>query len=412
MLTGVVLMIRWRRTLYITVFGQFVSALGFSIIFPFLPLYVEQLGTHTLSVEFWAGMVYSAQALTMAVTAPIWGGLANRYGRKLMVERAMFGSAITMLLMAFAGSGEVLTLLRAAQGAVSGVISAASALIASVTPRDRTGYAIGLLQMGMWGGISVGPLVGGFIADTFGYQATFVVTAVLLALAGLLVWRSVEENFQPVTAVRSRQHGLTGEWRRILAAPGVALVYGLRLVNALGQSMLAPIAPLFIQALMPSGAHVATTTGLMTGLSSAAGVFSAVYLGRLGDRVGHRRVLTASALVAAIFYLPQPFVAEAWQLLALQVFTGAAIGGLTPTLSALLAGYTEPGEEGVVYGLDNSIVAGGRAIAPLLAGVIAAAFGYRGTLGAIALVFFGVAVLAFRRLPKRRPALQAQRAEA
>jgi DHA1 family multidrug resistance protein-like MFS transporter len=139
----------WQRTLYIMVAAQLVAGVGLSNMFPFLPLYVQALGTKTsLSLEFWAGMVYSAQAMTMMIASPIWGAVADRYGRKLMVQRAMFGGAVMMLLMAFARSAEALALLRAAQGLVTGVISAASALVAAVAPRERTGYAMGLLQVG------------------------------------------------------------------------------------------------------------------------------------------------------------------------------------------------------------------------------------------------------------------------
>ncbi|MCK4976131.1 MAG: MFS transporter, partial [Anaerolineales bacterium] len=135
---------RWQRTLYIIFFAQLVTAVGFSSIFPFLPLYVESLGTVTnLSVEFLAGMVYSAQAFTMMIASPIWGALADRYGRKLMVERSMFGGSIIILLMAFVSSAEQLVFLRAIQGLITGTMAAASALVAATVPRQRLGFSMG-----------------------------------------------------------------------------------------------------------------------------------------------------------------------------------------------------------------------------------------------------------------------------
>ncbi|MFP4437267.1 MAG: MFS transporter, partial [Chloroflexaceae bacterium] len=163
---------RWKQTLWIMFFAQFVSATGFSLIFPFLPLYVQSLGTETgISIEFWAGMVFSSQAITMMIASPIWGALADRHGRKLMAARAMFGGSLIILLMAFARSAEELVLLRTVQGLITGTIPAANALVAAVAPRERLGYAMGMLQVGFRSGIAAGPLIGGVLADTFGFRA-------------------------------------------------------------------------------------------------------------------------------------------------------------------------------------------------------------------------------------------------
>jgi DHA1 family multidrug resistance protein-like MFS transporter len=142
---------RWKRTLLIVFIAQTIVAVGYSSIFPFLPLYVESLGTSTnLSVEFLAGLVYSAQAFTMMIASPIWGAVADRVGRKLMVERAMFGGALMTFLMAFVQTAEQLIALRAIQGLITGVVAASNALVASETPRERTGFAMGMLHT-FWG---------------------------------------------------------------------------------------------------------------------------------------------------------------------------------------------------------------------------------------------------------------------
>jgi len=178
----------WQRTLYILFFAQLMVAVGFSSIFPFLPLYVEELGSTTgLSIEFLSGMVYSAQAFTMMLSSPVWGALADRFGRKIMVERSMFGGVVILLLMSFVTSAEQLVVLRTIQGLITGTIAAASALLASVTPRRHIGYAMGLLQVGLGTGIAMGPLIGGAVADLFGYSVVFYITAAMLFLAGVLV---------------------------------------------------------------------------------------------------------------------------------------------------------------------------------------------------------------------------------
>lgn len=393
---------RWQRTLAIVFISQLFSATGFSIIFPFLPLYVEDLGSSTgLGIEFLSGMVFSAQAMTMMVAGPIWGALADRYGRKLMVQRATFGGSVILLLMAFASSAEVLILLRAIQGLITGTVPAANALVAAEAPRERTGFAMGVIQVGLWSGISVGPLIGGWLADAYGFRAPFVVTAVLLFLAGVLVWRGVTEHFVSVPRFIGEHIGFFTKWRHVVGMRGVPTTYLIQFLSSLGRGMIAPIAPLFIASLMPLAAGVSTMTGLVTGASAFAGTASAVYLGRLGDRLGHRPVLIGSALAAGLLYLPQAAVSDPWQLLILQALNGAAAGGVVAAPSALLARFTEPGEEGAVYGLDNSVTAGARAVAPLLGAQVAASLSPRGVFVIAGVLFLLMALLSWQWLPRQ-----------
>lgn len=401
----------WQTTLWIMFIAQLLSAMGFSVTFPFLPLYVAELGSATgTSVEFWTGMAFSSQAVTMAIASPIWGSLADRLGHKLMVERAMYGGALLLLLMGFVRSAEELVLLRLIQGGVTGTIAAANAMLAAIAPRERLGFAMGTLQMGLWSGTAAGPLLGGVLADLLGFRAPFYLTAVLLLVSGLLVTLGVRGGRPQRRGERARQ-GMLASWQAIFAAPSVRLTYSLRFLSSLGLSMLLPFIPLFIQGLMTGDAPIGTFTGLVVGASSAAGTATAIYFGRLGDRTSHRRVLIGCALASAICYLPQGAVWEPWQLLALQAMSGAAWGGVTPALSALLVRYTGSGSEGVVYGLDNAIVSAARAAAPLLGAGVVLAFGLRGIFVLTAAIYGVVALLATMSLPEPRPiATPAERA--
>jgi DHA1 family multidrug resistance protein-like MFS transporter len=162
------------------------------------------------------------------------------------------------------------------------------------------------------------------------------------------------------------------------------------------------VAPLFIQSLMVDSARLNTFAGLVVGVSALTTTGSAVYLGRLGDRVGHRRIMLACTFLAALFYLPQSLVTSGWQLLGLQALVGVALGGVGPILSSLLATYTEPGEAGAAYGLDNSVNAGSRAVAPMLGAAVAVTFGLRATFVATGLLFLAATVIAMRLLPRPR----------
>lgn len=374
--------------------SQLSTSIGFSIIFPFLPFYVRELGTASdFSTEFLAGLVFSSQALAMAAASPFWGILADRFGRKPMVVRAIFGGSITIFLMGLARSAEELIFLRVLQGLLSGVISSTMALVASVAPRGKTGFSMGILQLGMWTGVSSGPLLGGILADNYGYRIPFFVTAALLAFTGALVLILVKEPFTRAPAPSGRFHFLR-DWHRILKSPGLSTTLALRFLNSVGTTAILPILPLYIEQLLGSGQQTGTYTGLVAGASSIAGTLSAVMLGRLGDRSGHKRIVLFTSLGAALFFIAQMFVSAPWQLLMLQIFAGATIGGLLPSLTALLAIYSKSSELGSVYGLDNSTVSAGRAAAPLLGAAVALQFGLRGTFAFTGLVFLLLAVLA------------------
>ena len=393
----------WKRTLYVIVFAQVTTSIGFSSFFPFLPLYVADLGANSrLSVEFLSGLAFSAQAIMMMIASPVWGMVADRYGRKLMVERAMFGGAVVICLMGFARSAEELVLLRAIQGLITGVLSAHNALVASVVPRERSGYAMGLLQVGLGIGVALGPLIGGLVADLFGYRSAFYVTGALLFVSGIVVWLGIEEDFRPASAAKLATRTLMQKWNHILSAPGVLVTYSLRFISQFGRMMIYPILPFFIQTLMSDPSRVNTFTGMVIGTSSVFVTLSAIFLGRLGDRIGHRLILICCFMGGALAFLPQGFVVAPWQLLVLQAMAGATLGGITPSISALLARYTPQGEEGVVYGLDNSVSAGARALAPLLGASVAMWMGLRTTFTATCLLFFMAGILSLWRLPREK----------
>jgi DHA1 family multidrug resistance protein-like MFS transporter len=407
--------ISWRRNLVAIWFTELVAIVGFSVVFPILPLYVRQLGVQgEQEIRIWAGVVFSSHAVTMAIFGPIWGALSDRYGRKVMVERAMFGGALVIGLMGLAQNVQQLALLRMLQGALTGTVTAANALVATTAPRERVGYAMGMLQMAIYVGASAGPLVGGLVADILGYRAAFWVTGVLLLLAALGVLVFVKEDFQPLAPPVSEPGAANPGrlalryrvWNRlspVLGSPPLRNVLGVRLLMRLGARLLGPVLPLFIEAITPADAPVASITGLISGVSAAAGAVGALGLGRLGDRMSYRVILIACGLVSAVCYVPQFFVTSHVPLLFLQAGTGLAMGGILASLSASLARLAPNGQEGIVYGVDASVVSVANAIAPMAGSALAAWMGLRVPF-LLAAILFGLAVVAAARLlPRHSP---------
>jgi DHA1 family multidrug resistance protein-like MFS transporter len=387
-------MIPWRRNLYILFGVQVFCMAGFSMVFPFLPLYIKTMGVATWgTVEFWSGLVFSAQPITMMFSAPLWGVVADCYGRKLMLVRATLGGAVILALMGFAQSAEQLALLRGIQGLVTGTIPAANALVAATAPREHSGEALGLLQTGSWIGVAIGPLIGGVVGDTFGFRESFWVTAGLLAISGVAVLFWVQEDFKPVS--RKKRQSLLNGFRLLLRVPKMFNLYAVTFLQALGRMMFFPMAALFVMELMGGATGVASVTGLMMGAQAVTGSLSAVWLGRLGDRIGHEKVLLGALLTAVLIYLPQVFVTAAWQLVALQAFTGLVNGGMIPSIGALMNMRSPVGNQGATYGLNASITAAGRSVAPMLGAAVAMWFGLRSVFILSALVY-ALAVLVAR----------------
>ncbi|MHB1004671.1 MAG: MFS transporter [Chloroflexota bacterium] len=354
----------WQRNLVAIWIGQMCSVMGFSFVIPFLPLYVQELGvTEPHAVEVWAGMLSFAAGLSMAATAPVWGSLADRYGRKPMVLRATFGGALIVGSMGLVGSVEQLLILRFMQGAVTGVIAAANTLVASLTPRERLGFALGSLQMAVFTANSVGPLMGGVIADHIGFRSSFMATSVMLALGGLVVLLFVEERFERPAKTQERTlfQGLGGVVREPALLAFIAVGFTIQASNM----MVSPVFPLFVQRLLPEGRNAASTVGLILGTAGVVGAFSALIIGRVSDRLGHRKVLAVCALGAGLSYVPQAFSQDTNQVLLLRAALGFFAGGMMPSVNALIALRAPRGTQGAAFGLNSMAASLGNALGPL-----------------------------------------------
>jgi len=189
----------WRKNLYASWIAEMIAITGFNFVMPFMPFYIQELGiTDVGKAAQWAGILTGVPAIVMTIFSPIWGSLADIYGRKIMVERAMFGGAISIFFMASVVNVYQLLFFRILQAALTGTVAACIALVSSSSPSHKMGYSLGLMQTAIFTGTCIGPLLGGVIADNFGYRNSFHITAMLLFIAGLLVFFLVKEDFHPL----------------------------------------------------------------------------------------------------------------------------------------------------------------------------------------------------------------------
>jgi len=389
----------WRRNLAAIWIAQVLSSIGFSFVFPFMPLYVQELGVHGVAeAAQWAGVITAASAISMTFAQPIWGNLADRRGRKGMLIRSMVGGGIIISLMGLAQSPVQLVILRFVQGSITGVAAASNALIATSTPKHRLGFALGLQQVAMFAGASLGPLVGGIAVDTFGYRISFYGAGLFLLLGGIIAIAFVRENFVPPPAGEKRP-GLWAESRSLLAISVFPILISVVFLIQLAAMIVSPVLSLFI-ADLSENENVATLAGMIFAVTGLVSAMSAVFLGRIGDRIGSTVVLPVCLLGAAVAYVPQTFVQQVWQLFLLRAVLALFLGGLMPSANALVASVIPQARRGSAFGLTAMASAAAFAVGPLSGAAIATHLGMRAvflTTGILFIMALAWVSMGFRR---------------
>ncbi|HEX6506203.1 MAG TPA: MFS transporter [Chloroflexota bacterium] len=368
----------WKRTLAVAAVAQTFSIVGFNFFTPFLPLFVQELGVHgTTDVTFWAALLAGGSAISMAVAAPLWGVLADRHGRKIMLVRAMFSAALIIGVAGLVQNVYELLLLRMLQGAFTGTVTASQALVSSQSPRERMGFSLGVMQTAIFLGVSIGPLLGGLTADTVGFRLSFAIAGAILFCGGVLIVFFVHEVRANVQERSVESARVWSNMRDGLTTPGLLPMVAAVFAVEFAVTVVGPVLPQFVQYLQGPGGHAATVTGLIFTGGGIAGAISSIGAGALADQLGYRRVIVIAALAAAIFSVPQFFVSATWQLFVLRIAMGFAMGAIMPSASALLASLVPSEKRGTAYGLSGSATALGFAAGPLTAAAVVSVAGIR-----------------------------------
>lgn len=398
--------INWKRNLTVTWFGCFLTGAAFSLVMPFLPLYVEQLGVSGHSaLNMWSGLVFSITFLFSAIASPLWGGLADRKGRKIMLLRSALGMAIVMLLMGLAQNIWQLLILRALLGLLGGFIPNANALIATQIPRNKSGWALGTLSTGAVSGALLGPLAGGLLADTYGLRPVFFMTASVLFLCFLLTLFFIREQFIPV----SRKEMLHA--RQVLGSlknPRLVLsLFITTLIIQVATGSIAPILTLYVRELAGNVGNIAFISGMIASVPGVAALMSAPRLGKLGDRIGPEKILIAALVISVLLLIPMSFVQTPLQLAILRFLLGAADGALLPAVQTLLVYNSTNQIAGRIFSYNQSFRDIGNVTGPLIGAAVSASYGFRSVFLVTACVvlfnvFYSTLTLR-RRRAKSRP---------
>ncbi len=330
----------WKRNLLIIVLAQFIAMVGMSSCVPFLPLYVRELGVSDMNqVKFWSGIIFSGPYIMAIFAVPVWGTLGDKYGRKLMVIRAIFGLAIAMFLMGFAQNVVQLFLLRIFQGLASGFVAATLSFISAETPVERTGYAIGLLQSSQFAGTILGPLIGGLLSDYAGIRFVFFFVAVLCFISGMLIVLFVKElNFQKQ---ENYKFSTFGNLKNLLSIAEFRLILLLIVLAQAGIHFTTSVFPYFIEGLHPPQRWLSTITGLLLAIVGFFSIIFAPRWGKLNDRKDYRAIIPLTASVVAVATMLQLIVTDWYYLIPFRIVIGIFVAGILPTLYAALSKKSE-----------------------------------------------------------------------
>ncbi|KGA99540.1 sugar (and other) transporter family protein [Enterobacteriaceae bacterium ATCC 29904] len=376
----------WKVNLISVWFGCFFTGLAISQILPFLPLYVSQLGVSSHeALSMWSGLTFSVTFLISAIVSPMWGSLADRKGRKLMLLRASLGMAIAILLQAFASNVWQLFLLRALMGLTSGYIPNAMALVASQVPRERSGWALSTLSTAQISGVIGGPLMGGFLADHVGLRAVFIITAILLMVSFLVTLFLIKEGARPTVSKAQRLSG-----KAVFASlpyPGLMIaLFVTTMVIQLCNGSVGPILALFIKSMEPDSNNIAFLSGIIAAVPGVSALIAAPRLGKLGDRIGTARILMATLVVAVVLFFAMSFVTTPFQLGVLRFLLGFADGAMLPAVQTLLVKYSSDQVTGRIFGYNQSFMYLGNVAGPLIGASVSAMAGFRWVFAATAVV--------------------------
>ena len=377
----------WRRNMYVCLVGSFTNVTAMTLLLPFLPIYVEQLGVrgHAAIVQ-WSGIAYGVTFLGAGIMAPIWGKFADLYGRKLILMRACLAMAVCMSLIGMAETIHQLVLLRLLAGVLGGFASGAVVLVATQTPREQAGWALGTLSIGTMAGTLLGPLIGGILPGLIGLRETFFLAGGVIFLAFLATVLLIHEERQPRPKGARRVAG--SAWSMIPDRRPVIAMLATAMLLMLANMSIEPIITVYVAQLLPPGGEVVFMAGLVMAAAAVGSILAAPRLGRLADRIGPWNLITLCLLACGVLLIPQAFVTDIRQLIGLRFLMGISLAGLLPAIAATIRHNVPQGAAGTILGYNTSAQYAGQVLGPLAGGYVGGHVGMPAVFLSTALIMF------------------------
>ncbi|MGU8049745.1 multidrug efflux MFS transporter [Streptococcus suis] len=363
----------WKQNLKVAWLGNFLTGTSFTLVMPFISVFVEELGVGPGQVEYYAGLAVSANAFAAAVMAPIWGSLADRYGRKPMMVRAAFAMVFTMGGMAFVPNVFWLLALRVLNGVFTGYIPNATALIASQVPKEKTGYALGTLSTGAVAGNLIGPTLGGILAEMFGVHMVFLLVGLLYAIVVLLTVFYIREDFVPIK--KGEEMSVKEVFEQVKDRQMLVGLFVTSMIIIAAAQAVVPILTLYVRHLGQTD-NLLFVAGFIISLPGMASLVTSGYLGKIGDRIGNHRLLLIALTYSLLINVFCVFAENPFQLGLLRFMYGFGTGALLPSVNSLLTKLTP--KEGIsrIFSYNQLFNNLGSVVGPMMGSAVAAHMGY------------------------------------
>ncbi|WP_079269132.1 multidrug efflux MFS transporter [Streptococcus suis] len=363
----------WKQNLKVAWLGNFLTGTSFTLVMPFISVFVEELGVGPGQVEYYAGLAVSVNALAAALMAPVWGSLADRYGRKPMMVRAAFAMIFTMGGMAFVPNVFWLLALRVLNGVFTGYIPNATALVASQVPKEKTGYALGTLSTGAVAGNLIGPTLGGILAEMFGVHTVFLLVGLLYAIVVLLTVFYIREDFVPIK--KGEEMSVKEVFEQVKDRQMLVGLFVTSMIIIAAAQAVVPILTLYVRHLGQTD-NLLFVAGFIISLPGMASLVTSGYLGKIGDRIGNHRLLLIALTYSLLINVFCVFAENPFQLGLLRFMYGFGTGALLPSVNSLLTKLTP--KEGIsrIFSYNQLFNNLGSVVGPMMGSAVAAHMGY------------------------------------
>ena len=386
----------WKRNFYFLWFGGVVSAASYTMIVPFLPVYLFDLGASEASIGMWSGIVFASTFFVSAVLSPYWGRKADKFGKRRMLLRAGFSLGIVYFLGGFVRNPEELLLMRIMQGVSTGFVPASLSIVASTVPENKIGFYLGSMQAANLIGGIMGPLIGGTLAHLFGIRSSFVVAGTALLIGTVLLSIYVEE---PPKQSAPPEGSLMDDFRHAVRSPILREMLLITIVAQFAVMIAQPLIALYVKELSGTMEGVSLTSGIIVGGAGVAGAIAAPLWGRLGQDRGYAKVLAIVFFGIGVADVLQITVNGVFLFGVLQFLFGFFIAGALPMVNTIITAHSDASFRGRAFGLVMSANQAGSMFGPLVGGAASAVVGIKGVL--VATGFFLLLVAAWLWIARR-----------
>lgn len=353
---------------------MFLMSGGYTMVVPFLPIYLRDLGAPEDMVAIWSGSVYTITFFVAGIMAPIWGKIADRYGAKMMVLRSCIGIGIAYFIAGLVTSPVQLLLVRGLQGFANGYIPAAMTLISKIVDDKEVGPSIGILQIGMIAGNITGPLLGGVMEHSIGIRPIFYIVGILMISTTFIIVKWVDtgkgalENAPPKTTIRE-------DWRLVYENKHLLEILGIAFVVQAATLLIQPIIALYVGHLLGSKEHVGIVVGIILSMAGIVGAFMSRGWGSYGQRRGLYHAIIIGFIGSGTALFLQAFFENIWTFAFLQVFFTFFMVGFMPNISGAVTLATKAENRGRAFGILSTCQQMGNLVGPMMASIVMTYFG-------------------------------------